>query len=102
MIDFVSTLMILAHAAACLIIVWLSLCNINRMTPTTRHGVRAAVVLIATGAFSALAADLIFTRTPGLAEWLLTIGVATGLLADRRSAACPCAFQTTNRTPSHG
>lgn len=100
MIDFIEIAMVLTHAAASFVALALSLCNVNRMGPETCHGVRLAVVMVATGAFASLVADLIILRVPGIAEWFLMLGVAGGLAADRRNAACPCAFKTlhANRT----
>jgi hypothetical protein len=100
------TLMLISHAVACGIALALALCNLNKMTRGTHHGIRIAVAMIAVGAFSGLASDLLISRPPSLTEWLIAIGLAAGLISDRRRAhphGCPCAFITlTKDSHSHG
>lgn len=59
---------------------------INRMTASTNHGIRAAYVLIAAGAFGEVMAVL-DGHVPGLAETLFMTGCGALDFLDRRATA---------------
>lgn len=59
---------------------------VNRMTPRTHHGIRAAYVLIAAGAFGEVLA-ILDGHAPGLAETLFMSGCGALDFLDRRATA---------------
>lgn len=58
---------------------------INRMTATTHHGIRAAYILIAAGAFGEIVA-ILDGHAPGVAETLFMVGCGMLDFLDRRAA----------------
>lgn len=56
---------------------------INRMTATTHHGIRAAYILIAAGAFAEIAA-ILDGHVPGIGETLFVCGCGLLDFVDRR------------------
>ncbi|MBI3146477.1 MAG: hypothetical protein HYZ18_14735 [Pseudogulbenkiania sp.] len=79
--------LILVSVIASLVVLWQALVAINAMCPGTRFAVRLAHCVLAAGAFgNAVAA---FTgRPPGLAETVLSVGVALYMLTNRRKRVC--------------
>lgn len=62
---------------------------IDRMSAETRHGVRVAFVLIATGGFAALTAPMLPESVQSGIDLFLPLGVAALMIYDRRCVACP-------------
>ncbi len=71
-------------------VLWHAICAINSMSHKTSHGVRAGMVLIATGCFFEIAQTAFFDHVPDVPETLTMLGVAIGTAYNRRSARCPC------------
>lgn len=75
---------------------------INRMNSSTHHGIRAAYILIGSGAFGEVCA--IFNgHTPGIAETLFMTGCGFLDFVDRRCSVRRSLLQprTTNDNPNH-
>ncbi|MBP8813413.1 MAG: hypothetical protein KBE25_04185 [Laribacter sp.] len=100
-------LMIL-QALAGLVVAWVSLCIINKMTACTRFVMRLAHVLIAVGGF-ALACEP-FARWLGLpgqigadvSDIVLLSGIALYMLADKRAREAWCDAGCRSPTRSAG
>lgn len=70
---------------------------INRMTCKTHHGIRAAYVLVAAGAFGALMA-VFDGHVPGIAELMFMAGYGCLYLFDRRTdVECPYLIDLADR-----
>lgn len=87
--------------AGVLFVLWHCICALNAMTPRTRHGLRAAVSVLAIGCF-AEGAMVIAGHSPGLGELLLVAGLALGTHYNRRVGICPCVVQVVERPPRSG
>ncbi len=80
--------LIVAFCAA--VVLFNAFTALNRMTAKTHHGIRAAFVLIAAGAFGELMAIMQDEHIPGIAESLFFVGVGFLNFIDRRALVrCP-------------
>ena len=74
-----SMLIQITVAMSAAVVLFYSMATINRMTPATDHKIRAAFVLMASGAFGELVAIFQLGHVPGIAETLFLVG--NGLLS---------------------
>jgi hypothetical protein len=88
------TIFLVVHSVACLTILFIGLCNLNRMTEATNFWIRVAVVLVTSAGFSGFLATVFQIYIPTIGDMLLSYGVALGMISDRRQSLCPCAFAT--------
>lgn len=85
------------HALSCLVVLVLSLCSLNRMGRGTHHSMRLAVGVVAVAAFAGLAAAVDLRRDPSVTELLVFLGMALGMLDNRRKTDCPCSWSAISR-----
>ena len=90
-------------AIAAAVTLFYAIGRINRMTRQTHHGIRAAYILVALGAFGEIAA-IFDGHVPGVAEALFIGGVGVLDFIDRRvPTRCPFLDEERNRlTKSEG
>lgn len=72
-----------AYILLTIVVLWLSLCSLNRMNSRTRHMIRLSYVCLALGSLAGLLM-LVGGHQPGPADMLLLSGLAARMAADRR------------------
>lgn len=86
-----ASLLTIVEVVALLLIVWHCLCALNHMGPDTPIGVSLAVVLVFTATLSRGYLLTAGDAEPGLIHAALAVGIALGMLANRRRRiTCPC------------
>lgn len=78
-----NTTFCIINAIACIVLIWHSLCTLNKMTIYTNHFLRFAYILIAVGSLGILVspANLIAIQVP---MTILTLGVSMALIVGAR------------------
>lgn len=69
------------------VVLWSSICAVNRMTPHSPHLIRLAFVLMGVGAAATLLTPAYLYRVPDVSEVLLMTGVATLVISNKRQRA---------------
>jgi RsiW-degrading membrane proteinase PrsW (M82 family) len=72
-----------------LVVLWYCICTLNQMTPTSPHGPRVAVILIAAGVFAELV-SIMAGRTPDVIDILILTGLMVLVRSNCRRGVCPC------------
>lgn len=96
--DMTADVLLRLFIAACAgVIAFHCICAANKMTRSTSHPVRAAVIVAAAGAFGEVAHALCWTSMVSMHEALFVAGFLGLLIVNRRRNRCPCVVVTGNQ-----
>lgn len=90
----ITIMLMAAGGVPALVVLWYCICSLNEMTPTSPHGQRLAVILIAVGVFTALV-SMVEGRAPDAVDILLLAGLMVLVRSNCRRGVCPCVMLPT-------